>query len=402
MEGNQMEKYPPLMKGLAVGIILLFVGSCIIPAMAQDTEKPLPTSSGNWLYVGGSGPGNYTRIQDAINNAHSSDTIFVYNGTYYGCISISKNNITLIGQDKNTTIIDGSKIQTVLTIGANNCIISSFTLINCRQANNNWDSAVIKIYSDDNTIENNIISCYHIEYNSDMAAIDIEGSNNKIIRNRVFEEDTAGRLHGIVVQSEANYNIISQNNITDYWVDGILILVNSTCNIISWNYIHNNAGAGISDWGEFTTIMNNTISRNRVGVACEIGSHSRICNNIIEKNSEHGIELSWAPNTAGKTYYFVSKNLISDNYIGIYILDSYFNTIEKNDLINNSANAYFIYENYGASHNKWVRNYWSDSRRTLLKFIRGEKLWGGFIIQLQIPWFNIDWFPAQEPYDIEG
>ncbi|HIG99628.1 MAG TPA: hypothetical protein HA258_03500, partial [Thermoplasmata archaeon] len=46
-------------KWLAIGIILLFVGVTIAPTMAQDTEKSQPTSRGNWLYVGGSGPGNY-------------------------------------------------------------------------------------------------------------------------------------------------------------------------------------------------------------------------------------------------------------------------------------------------------------------------------------------------------
>jgi len=62
-------------KGLAVGIILLFIGTCIIPSTAQDTEKPSQsTSRGNWLYVGGSGPGNYTKIQDAINDSFDGDT----------------------------------------------------------------------------------------------------------------------------------------------------------------------------------------------------------------------------------------------------------------------------------------------------------------------------------------
>ena len=52
-------------KGLAVCIILLFIGICIIPSNAKDTEKLLQTSRGNWFYVGGSGPGNYSKIQDA-------------------------------------------------------------------------------------------------------------------------------------------------------------------------------------------------------------------------------------------------------------------------------------------------------------------------------------------------
>ncbi|MBE3136035.1 MAG: hypothetical protein IMZ43_01355 [Thermoplasmata archaeon] len=77
-----MKKYPLIGKGLTVSVILLFVGTCIIPSNAHDTEKPSQsTSRGNWLYVGGSGPGNYSTIQDAIDNASDSDTVYIYNGT---------------------------------------------------------------------------------------------------------------------------------------------------------------------------------------------------------------------------------------------------------------------------------------------------------------------------------
>jgi len=42
-----MDTYPLLMKGLVIGIILLFIGTGIIPSTAQDTEKTsLPTSTG--------------------------------------------------------------------------------------------------------------------------------------------------------------------------------------------------------------------------------------------------------------------------------------------------------------------------------------------------------------------
>jgi parallel beta-helix repeat protein len=389
-------------KCLAVGIILLFVGTCIIPAIAQDTQKTQPASRGNWLYVGGSGPGNYTTIQSAISAAESFDTVFVYSGIYYEDVTIMfKDNITLLGEDKNTTIINANKISTVLTVGANNCSVSGFTLINCRRAYNDWDAAVVCVTLNGNIIENNIISCYHMEYNDDMGAIDLRGSYNKIIRNRVFEEKTAGRLHGIVIHSSSNYNIISENNITNYWVAGILIYLNSDYNIISGNYIHDNQGVGIWDWGESTIIINNTISRNGVGIECEIGSHSIIYNNIIQMNSGCGITLSWAPKSNGATYYNVSQNLISDNPTGLYILDSYYNTIGRNDFINNSVNAYFIYENIGVTHNTWTRNYWSDLKLGVLrKFIHGKKAIGGFIIYLNFPWFNIDWHPSETPYDI--
>ena len=105
-------------KILIVGIILLFIGMSIIPSIAQDVKKPLPTSSGNWLYVGGNGPGNYTRIQDAVDHASDGGTVFVYSGIYsdfsldyLACVYIDK-RINLVGEDKNTTIINGTGSST--------------------------------------------------------------------------------------------------------------------------------------------------------------------------------------------------------------------------------------------------------------------------------------------------
>ena len=63
-------------KLLVVGIILLLVGVSI-PSTGRVMEQPSTVSSdGNTLYVGGSGEGNYTRIQDAINDASDGDTVF--------------------------------------------------------------------------------------------------------------------------------------------------------------------------------------------------------------------------------------------------------------------------------------------------------------------------------------
>ena len=117
-------------KWLAVGIILLFVGTCIIPAIAQTTEKPLPASRGNWLYVGGSGPGNYTWIQDAIDNASDGDTVFVYDDSSpypINGLKIEK-SINLIGENKTSTEIIGI---TGINILADKVNISGFNIIIC-------------------------------------------------------------------------------------------------------------------------------------------------------------------------------------------------------------------------------------------------------------------------------
>jgi len=141
-------------KWLAIGIILLFVGICIIPAIAQDTKKPLPTSRGNWLYVGGSGPGNYTRIQDAINDASEGDTIFVYHGTYYEHdLVISKLN--LIGEDRNTTIIDGHDAFYLGILVGDGATVRGFTIRGFTQFNSGTG---ISINGNKVTISDNVIT----------------------------------------------------------------------------------------------------------------------------------------------------------------------------------------------------------------------------------------------------
>src|SRR4030043_1235092 len=114
-------------KWLAIGIILLFQGTCLIPAIAQDTEKPLPSSRGNWLYVCGNGPVNYTKIQDAVNETVDGDTVFVFHGTYYENIMIGK-SILLTGENPKTTIINGSQVGTVIVTQKSSVHISNFTV----------------------------------------------------------------------------------------------------------------------------------------------------------------------------------------------------------------------------------------------------------------------------------
>ena len=95
-----------------VGITILFLGMSITPSIAVDTvKKPsMPTFKGNTLYVGGSGEGNYTMIQDAIDNTSDGDTVFVYNGIYHERIRIYT-SINLIGENIENTIMNYVKSE---------------------------------------------------------------------------------------------------------------------------------------------------------------------------------------------------------------------------------------------------------------------------------------------------
>jgi parallel beta-helix repeat protein len=127
-EKNNMEINSFFRKGLAVVLILLFIGTYIIPSTAQDTEKIASKSGGDLLFVGGDGPGNYTNIQDAVDNSSDGDTIYVFGGTYYEHVRIY-DTITLMGQDVNSTIIDGQGTGTVVTLYTQ-VTVTGFTIQN--------------------------------------------------------------------------------------------------------------------------------------------------------------------------------------------------------------------------------------------------------------------------------
>ncbi len=81
------------------------------------------------LYVGGSGPGNYTTIPAAVENASDGDTIYVYPGTYPGGVTLPK-ALTLQGASQTTTIIDGAGYDDGITVTHPDCTITSFTIQN--------------------------------------------------------------------------------------------------------------------------------------------------------------------------------------------------------------------------------------------------------------------------------
>ncbi|MCJ2557003.1 MAG: hypothetical protein LN415_07870, partial [Candidatus Thermoplasmatota archaeon] len=91
----------------------------LLLSMSISAITILPaTASATTLYVGGAGPGNYTTIQGAIDNATPGDSVYVYGGTYYEHLTISK-PLSLIGEDRNTTIINGGENGIVVLISAN-------------------------------------------------------------------------------------------------------------------------------------------------------------------------------------------------------------------------------------------------------------------------------------------
>jgi parallel beta-helix repeat protein len=242
-------------KGFAVGIILLFIGVSITPISAQKIEKSSsPTSGGNWLYVGGSGPGNYTEIQVAINNALYNDTIFVYNDSspYYEHLKINT-RINLIGENKETTIIDGQGHQylDVIIVNAPYTTITNFTI-----RGSGYSGAGIFLKSDHNKVNNNILNenYYGIHfYNVNYAIV-----TNNLIQNNIIRNNTVG-----IYVWQTNNAIISKNSISGNSQYGIEIVGSYFNDIIGNNFTDNLYGLELWDV-KFTTIRENNFIKNKV------------------------------------------------------------------------------------------------------------------------------------------
>jgi len=119
----------------AIGIIGMLLLSCLTMTSVFG-EKSIVGLSGNTIYVDDDAdPSWYNAthvktIQEGIDNASSGDTIYVYNGTYYENVNITKDLINLIGEDRDTTIIDGNNSGNVIWIVGEYVNVSGFTLRN--------------------------------------------------------------------------------------------------------------------------------------------------------------------------------------------------------------------------------------------------------------------------------
>lgn len=248
--------------------------------------------SGKTWTVDDSGSADFMKIQDAINNASSRDTILVYSGTYYENVFVNK-QLILRGIDNGggQPVVDarrnGSAIfLTPLSNGWNE--LEGFIVRNST-ASIFWTNAGIRVSSSNNIIRNN------------------HSTNNSI---------------GIYVGYSRNNTLVNNNavngSIFPYYAGFGIILISSSNNRLIANNASNN-GNGI----DLTQSSNNILS-----------------GNTVNSNLIYGMILQYYSNNS-----ILSGNNVSNNPIGIYLISSRNNTIYDNNF-NNVHNAWANENNY--------------------------------------------------------
>jgi parallel beta-helix repeat protein len=359
-------------KAIVFAITLLFLLISISPIIfGLKIQKIYQLIySGNTLYVGGSGPGNYTKIQSAIDDAFNGDTVFVYNGTYYEDVEVYK-SINLVGEDRNITEIFNFWDPYVITITADFVNINGFTI------NNDWSNRYyfggIIVESCNNNISKNIIKG---DWDEETGIEITDNSNNNTILNNII----CNNLIGLEIYTSSN-NTIMGNIFSSNWYFGMETYQSSN-NIIKDNiFIKNEHDLSIHKSYNNTIIMNNfletqcctcldirysynnkiilnNITQNGWGMCIVLVDNS--INNIISNNTisngNEGIRIWYS-----SSYNTIINNNISSNDCGIYIEEfSNNNSIYHNNFINNSKKA------YDECNNSWDNgypsggNYWDD------------------------------------------
>ena len=211
---------------------------------------------------------HFSHIQDAIDYADNESIVDVSSGVYYENITFNGKNISLIGENQLTTIIDGNHNGSVITFnnGENsNALLSNFTIIN---GNSDYGGGI-------------------------SIGKDIESSPRII--NNIIKENTAQNGAGVYFNhsfSNFSNNVVALNEANGFGA-GILSDNNGSreirnCTIV--NNIANNSGGGISSWSS-DTIVNSIIYFNYASIDSNLnGNNNQIISySSIENREELGL-----------------------------------------------------------------------------------------------------------------
>lgn len=286
------------------------------------------------LYVGGAGPGNYTAIQDAIDNASSGDSIYVYSGVYHERPLIDK-SLSLTGEEKTMTIIDGDGIASVVHITADFVNITGFTMRytgstfrdaalyldsvrSCNVVDNlffQYQTAIFLEYSSNNTIENNDI------ISGGNGIISLSSPNNGIIDNFVFDN-----YNGIVLTDSNNTTVIN-NEVVNGWFsiishrsNGITIKQNNASQNVNWGIILTSS--------DYSIVVNNSLYDNRLGIYVDDSSNGEILSNKALLNEYGGINMYRSDNMT-----ITNNSLIMNGDDGILMFFTDNMSIEGNVMV---------------------------------------------------------------------
>jgi parallel beta-helix repeat protein len=233
-------------------------------------------------------PDDYPTIQEAINNATDGSTIFVRAGTYPEHLIIDK-PLSLIGEDRNSTIIDAKgTFGEIVCVTSDYTYIEGFTFQGVGHASYYGTRGVLNFSSSNNIITNNIIT------NNGMSGIVLDSSHN----TSILHNDLISNHYGIILHANCTDNIIAGNTIIGDDRDCILLKGASNNMIVENNISDSSEGIVLInyEWYDLrcsasnNSLIDNYLARNLGGIAIYSSPNNTLKNNTIINH-----EYSWSP-----------------------------------------------------------------------------------------------------------
>jgi parallel beta-helix repeat protein len=368
----------------ALVLCIMFLVVAWVPSngVAMIPGIPARCPSGATLYVGGVGPNNYTSIQEAVDHALDGDTVFVFSHSspYFEHVVVNR-SIYLTGENRSTTVIDGSGIGDVVLIHADDVMIRSFTVQHggdLPKVNAGIESRANRSGIHDNIVVQNgkygvgvLLNCSsgaHVYDN-----IIAENGNEGVFLGRstnatIEHNEMTGNGHCAVVISKSSGNTIVENTMADNYA-GVSLWPGATDNEVARNNIFDQEYSGIGMWPG--------------------ADNNSLHDNVLSNNSLYGFLMTKVDGN------IIAFNTIQGSNEGIRLSMANESLFQCNNFIANNQSAFF--EN--SSLNRWKQNYWDDHISNWPKCVHGLMRipWNKMKV---IRWINLDWHPAQKPYGI--
>jgi len=205
---------------LRKGISILLIGLSLSFMFSFVRCKESVEASSQVIRV----PKDFPTIGQAIGNASSGATILVASGTYHEYLNITK-SLSIVGENRTTTIIDGGDAAYVVSIEGYNVTIESMTITKSVSVPNDGG---IRVSRSTGTIISDT------EITSTNTGLTLALSSNGAFSGNIIVNNT----YGVMLFSSDN-NVFSSNDVSGNSL-GVISNVYSNNNVFSGNAFSNN------------------------------------------------------------------------------------------------------------------------------------------------------------------